>query len=231
MERPLINSNHTIGNKIQFYLIDKYEIYRKGISSIFSMFKDIIQYYEEESLENLMKDKSIHPDIIFLGNDIENKHHRVIIRYILQKFPDVRLIFATDQIDERVVLLLQEFSIQGCLLRSSTELELTTVLFSVLNKNRYYTPAVKNAINEIQSKADEIQKQTQFTIHEYMIIKLLCKGLNLEEIASYMSLHPRKITATLTNIKRLTGERTSQGLINYVLKNKIVSLSSLLIEE
>jgi DNA-binding NarL/FixJ family response regulator len=128
-------------------------------------------------------------------------------------------------------LLLQEYPIYGCLLRSSTELEVTTVLFSVLNKNRCYTPAIKEAIKAVQSKADEVFKQTQFTVQEYMIVKLLCKGFNLEEIAAYMSLHPRRITGILTKVKQLTGERTAQGLIHYMLKNKIVSLKTLLIEE
>jgi DNA-binding NarL/FixJ family response regulator len=231
MERQLINSHNTMNHKIQFYLIDKYEIYRKGINTILSVFQDMIQCHEVDSIDVLMNATGFRPDIILLGDITGKKQSRLILKYITQRFPSVRIIFTVDQIDEKLVLLLQEFSIHGCLLRSSTELEVTTVLFSVLNKNRCYVPAVKEAIKEIQLKADEIFKQTQFTMEEYTIIKLLCKGFNLEEIAEDMSLHPRKITGLLSKIKQKTGERTAQGLINYVLKNKIVSLSSLLIEE
>jgi DNA-binding NarL/FixJ family response regulator len=220
-----------MGNKIQFYLIDKYEIYRKGINTILSSFQDLIQCHEVDSIDFLMNETYFHPDIILLGDIADKKQSRLIIKYITQRFPNVRIIFTVDQMDEKLVSLLQEFSIHGCMLRSSTGLEVSTVLFSVLNKNRCYTPAVQEAIENIQLKAEEVFRRTQFTMEEYTIIKLLCKGFNLEEIASYMSLHPRKVTAILTKVKQLTGERTSIGVINYMLKNNLVSISSFLVEE
>jgi hypothetical protein len=57
------------------------------------MINGFIQWHEAEDLSVLMNEKDFHPDIILLGNDIENKYHRVILNHITQRCPDARIIF------------------------------------------------------------------------------------------------------------------------------------------
>jgi DNA-binding NarL/FixJ family response regulator len=232
IHNPLISKMmSTKSNTIQFYLVDQQEIYRKGIRTALSMFKEMIECYELDTLDVFMQEKDHVPDIILLGNDLDAKYQRIILKHILQKVPDMRVILSVDRIDERMVLLLQEFAVHGCILRSSTELEVMNVVLAVISHKQCYTPTVTAAIRNIRIKADSIFHQTQMTVQEYTIVKLLCKGLNMEEIAAYMGLHPRAVTGLLSRVKQLTGERTAQGLIGYMLKNKIISLKALLTEE
>lgn len=218
-------------------IVDDHALYRLGIrAAIEDNLSDceIVGDYcsGQELLVRLEKGNCI-PDLIILDIVMPDMSGIEIARYLRVQYPEIRvMMLSSDSTPENVEKLLA-IGVNGYLNKEVAENVLISAIQSIIKGEPYYGKCISKImydayISKENSKKgkDSLPEKNEETIklteREKDVIKLLCKGKSVKEIAFKLNVSPRTIDSHKANILQKLGFQNTIELVKYAVRKGLV---------
>ncbi|MBF8962647.1 response regulator transcription factor [Pontibacter sp. FD36] len=120
-------------------IADDHTLFRKGVIEILKNFEEITVISDAANgVELLEKIEANLPDIIMLDLEMPDMDGIAVARYVLSKYPKVKILIVSMYGEEELVRKLLEEGVHGYLLKSADPEELREVLQMLRNGKTHY---------------------------------------------------------------------------------------------
>lgn len=125
-------------------IADDHTLFRKGVIEILKGFEEITVTSDAGTgAELLEKIEHNLPDVVMLDLEMPDMDGIAVTRYLLSKYPDVKILIVSMYGEEELVKKLMEEGVHGYLLKSAEPEELREVLQQLRNGLTHY-PEISN---------------------------------------------------------------------------------------
>lgn len=125
-------------------IADDHNLFRKGVLELLKAFDEITLLADASNgAELLEKIEHNLPDVVMLDLEMPEMDGVATSRYLLSKYPDVRILVMSTYGDEALVESLLDEGVKGYLLKNSEPDELRQALQAVRGGRGYFSPSIK----------------------------------------------------------------------------------------
>ena len=154
-----------------------------------------------------------------------------VTRQILEALPNAKVLVLTMHESEQVVESALDAGAHGYVLKSDLTACLVKAVKDVFAGRRSLTPKVSEIVVKgfLKARSDnqrEGRTGTQPTSRQLEIVRLLAEGKVNKEIACQLGIAVRTVEAHRANIMQKLGLHSLADLIQYAVRNGIISLQS-----
>jgi two-component system invasion response regulator UvrY len=214
--------------KIKVALADDHILLRNGLAGLVKSFDDYTVLFEADNGQHLTEqiaEKGV-PDLVLLDINMPLKDGFETARWLRDNHPEVRVMALSMLDNEQSIIRMLRQGAKGYILKDTHPREFKTALDTVMQKGFYYSEMVTgkliNAVNNLDTAADEVTTLVKLTEKEIEFLKLACTEMTYKEIADKMNLSPRTIDGYRDALFEKLKVRTRVGLVMYAIKNDIV---------
>jgi len=214
--------------KIKVALADDHILLRNGLAGLVKSFDDYTVLFEADNGQHLTEqiaEKGV-PDLVLLDINMPLKDGFETARWLRANHPEVRVMALSMLDNEQSIIRMLRQGAKGYILKDTHPREFKTALDTVMQKGFYYSEMVTgkliNAVNNLDTAADEVTTLVKLTEKEIEFLKLACTEMTYKEIADKMNLSPRTIDGYRDALFEKLKVRTRVGLVMYAIKNDIV---------
>jgi two-component system invasion response regulator UvrY len=214
--------------KIKVALADDHILLRNGLAGLVKSFDDYTVLFKADNGQHLTEqiaDKGV-PDLVLLDINMPLKDGFETARWLRDNHPEVRVMALSMLDNEQSIIRMLRQGAKGYILKDTHPREFKTALDTVMQKGFYYSEMVTgkliNAVNNLDTAADEVTTLVKLTEKEIEFLKLACTEMTYKEIADKMNLSPRTIDGYRDALFEKLKVRTRVGLVMYAIKNDIV---------
>ena len=145
----------------------------------------------------LLSQKKI--DILFLGfsqttdistNPLKGMDGIRLIKWLSQKYPEVKIVVLSPYKNTQLVRLALELGVKAYISRDTCEKTLQRMLTAVINDEVYIERELMNSLF-----CNDNIRSPELSPREIDVLRMLCKGLNLMEIATQLHLSNKTVSA------------------------------------
>jgi Response regulator containing a CheY-like receiver domain and an HTH DNA-binding domain len=208
-------------------IVDDHELFRIGIKGTL-MGSDVSIIGEADCGEQLFSLlNTLKPDLIFLDIILPDISGIDIAQRMRSEYPDIKILVLSAENTEDVVQKLVEIGIDGFVSkRQCTTETLSQAVQSIMSGVNFFGKDISVLIKNIYvAKKKTTCVSTEFTERECEIITLSHKGLQCKAIADLLGISPRTVDTHKNNIFKKLGINSTYEMIQYAVKNGIISLS------
>ncbi|WP_242929082.1 response regulator [Pontibacter vulgaris] len=127
-------------------IADDHTLFRKGVLEILKAYKEITVIADASNGAELIEkiEASALPDIIILDLEMPEMDGIVTSRYIISKYPEVKILIVSMYGEESLVEKLLKEGVHGYLLKSAEPEELRDALQTLKGGNCFFSQTIKN---------------------------------------------------------------------------------------
>jgi len=153
-------------------------------------------------------------DIVLLDLQMPKLDGIEAMKILKKDFPKLKIIVFTNYGQPRLIKEIKAAGAHGCLLKSSSSVELKEAISSVAAGNTWFTD-MEQGLPETSPFVNDFMKKYQLTERETEIISKISKGLTTKEIALQLYLSEFTINTHRRNICRKLNIYTPVALVNF----------------
>ncbi|WP_292989592.1 LuxR C-terminal-related transcriptional regulator [Pantoea sp.] len=148
-------------------------------------------------LMSLLTEQTI--DILFLGfslattpgpNPISGMDGVLLIKWLNRKYPKLKMIVLSPYKNTQLIRMTLEAGAKAYISRDTCEKTLSRTLSSVINDEVYIERELMNALFQNNNQASR-----ELSPREIDVLRMMCQGLNLTQIAQQMNLSNKTVSA------------------------------------
>lgn len=213
---------------INIAIVEDHRLFREGLKSLFSDFKDfeVVAEYSngKDYIDNIF---NLQVDVVLM--DIEMPVMNGIEATLLSKIkkPEIHIIALSMFSDQKYYYEMIKSGISGFVLKEASPEELEKAIRDVNKGLGFFSPKLlqQAIINmpEIEKKKKIIDK-LNLTEREIEIIELVCQGYNNNKMAEKLFISPKTIESHKTHVLSKTGAKNSAELIIFAIKNELIEI-------
>jgi DNA-binding NarL/FixJ family response regulator len=167
----------------------------------------------------------LQPDIVVLDIAMPELNGLDAARQLKRTMPSVKLIFLTVNKDPYIAGEAFRAGASAFLLKQSAALELTDAMDRVLKGSSYVTPSVAQGLTNISLRAPEaLEHAPEPTLRQREVIQLLAEGHSMKEVADRLSITRRTVACHKYAAMELLQLKTNSELVQYAIKQGIISI-------
>lgn len=216
-------------DKLKLLVVDDHKIFRDGLKMLLSQFPFISEVNEAANgKEFLEMVEELQPDLVMMDINMPVMGGIEATRKALERFPDLKIIVLTTFHDEDFIEQMMMAGVEGYMLKRSTPEEFETAMTRVWEGGNYFSDEIVQTIatklNKMREESVSRVAQPDFTEREMEVLRLLCTGLNNEQISEVIHISPKTIEKHKSNLFQKTDTNNTINLILYAFRNNIVSM-------
>ena len=211
--------------KIRIVIADDHPVFRYGLESIINNEKELeVIGSAENGLIAVELVKELKPDIVILDIKMPVLDGIEAARKIQAKFPNIKIVFLTFEIDGNTIGSLKEFVAKGYLLKDSNVEEIITCLKYAAQNRTYMSPEILDLFMKTVVEPNSGKAQAEIiaglTPTETRILRLIALEKTNKEIAQelYISIHT--CTKHRSNLSKKFNLKGNHSLLRFVVRNK-----------
>jgi DNA-binding NarL/FixJ family response regulator len=167
----------------------------------------------------------LQPDVIVLDIAMPQLNGLDAGRKLQQKMPGIKLIFMTMNEDPYLIGEAFRAGASAFLLKQAAGFELIDAIEKVLKGGRYVTPRAAKGLTRISLREPKAREHAPGPSgREREVIQLLAEGRTMKEAASVLKITTRTVAAHKYHAMELLQIKTNAELVQYAIKNKIISV-------
>jgi len=213
--------------KPNIIIVDDHDIFRDGLISLISK-KNIATVIGEASngrdFLEILKDKK--PNLVLMDISMPVMDGITATEKAILIYPDLNVLALSMFGDEEYYYKMINVGAKGFVLKSAGKDEIIKAIQTVAVGDSYFSnELLRNIIVKFGQKKEKPTAQIEiFTKREQEIIKLMCNGLNANEIAEKLFLSKKTVEGHRTKLFAKTGTKNSVALVIYAIKNHWVKI-------
>lgn len=216
-------------DQLTLLIVDDHKIFRDGLKLLLSQF-EFIDSIEEASNGQEFLDMvgEVKPDLVMMDINMPVMGGVEATRKALERFPDLKIIVLTTFHDEDFIEQMMIAGVEGYMLKRSTPEEFETAMTRVSAGGNYFSDeivrTVATKLNKIREESMARMSRPEFTEREMEILRLLCQGLNNDQISEVIHISPKTIEKHKSNLFQKTDTNNTINLILYAFRNGLVKM-------
>ncbi len=225
--------------KINIIIVDDHALYRLGEQAVIKEKlpqATILGEFNSGQALLVHLENNLLPDVVLLDIIMPGINGIETAKIIREKYPQIKIVMLSSEVAPEIINKLIDIGVDGYLSKLAVKEDLANAILTVCDNNLYYGQDISRIIYDTYI-AQSVKKNTRksqvriqnnnkvaFTNKEEEIIKLLCDGLTIQEIADKSDISKRTVETHKSNIMQKLGFRSSIELVKYAIKEGIVIL-------
>lgn len=160
-------------------------------------------------------------DVLLLDINMPQRNGISVAQEILRKKLPTRILVLTNHDGDALIANLYRLGVHGFVLKDTDPVELEHAILSVVNDNRYFTPAVQKVVNTQANNSNQLPDINTAPRHK-QVLELLIKGKSSKEIADQLNMSLNTVNSYKSDMMELTQTQSTPELIAFVVKNGIL---------
>ncbi len=211
-------------NKFTIALVDDHILFRSGLKALFNSYPNYQIVIEANNGDEFLQKISnkFYPDAVLLDLNMPKMGGLELAIILREKYPHIKIVILSMQLDDDVVLKLIKAGINGYLLKDSDKEEFLNCIEAVKQGDIYFS----NKVNRILQKSFTTKKQPkpQLSIREQEFLTLLCQELSYKEIADKLKVSVRTVDGYRDQLFYKLNINNKIGLVLYAIRNNLVEI-------
>jgi two-component system response regulator DegU len=209
--------------KLTIYIADDHTFVRKGMIRLLNTFHRVGEIKEAADGNELLKlVKQTQPDAVILDLEMPGMNGTETARYLVEHFPDVKVIILTMHTEEFFILSLIEMGVHGFLNKSAEPEEVERALYAVIDKDFYRNDFVNQALLHGIRRSSSPSKLSP---REVEILLLICQDFTPSEISSRLQISEKTFFNHRAHILNKIKGRGNVSLVKYAYQMGLLELS------
>lgn len=208
---------------IKLLIVDDHEMVRLGLTSYFSILKDIEVIGEAENgADGVKMALSMTPDVILMDLVMDVMDGIEATKVILKEWPEAKILILTSFIDDEKVYPALEAGASGYLLKTSTASEIAEAIRRTYSGEEIIEEEVSKKMKEDELSGDRRNLHQDLTNREMEVLHLIADGLSNQEIADKLFITLKTVKTHVSNIlsKLEVSDRTQATI--YAFKHNMI---------
>jgi DNA-binding NarL/FixJ family response regulator len=211
---------------IKVAIADDHHLFRTGVRTSLSAYKDIQMVAEAENgmqLLNLLR--HIKPDVVLLDIQMPIMDGLSTLPEIKKLYPDVRVIMLSMHNDHSMISRMMELGANSYLTKESDSETIYQAVKTCYEDEFFFNDLTNKALlNRLRARNDskDSELEAPLTDKEKTILRMMCEEKSTKEIAELVDISPRTVEAIRDKLKVKTGAKSMAGLVMYAVKAGIV---------
>lgn len=208
---------------IKLLIVDDHEMVRLGLTSYFSILKDIEVIGEAKNgAEGVKMALNMNPDVILMDLVMDVMDGIEATKVILSEWPAAKILILTSFIDDEKVYPALEAGASGYLLKTSTASEIAEAIRRTYSGEEIIEEEVSKKIKEDELNGDRRKLHQTLTNRELEVLHLIAEGLPNQEIADELFITLKTVKTHVSNIlsKLEVSDRTQATI--YAFKHHLI---------
>lgn len=207
-------------------IAEDHTILREGLRSLLSSEPELRVVGEaKDGREAIRRVEQLEPDLILMDLSMPRMNGVEAIREIKNRIPETKVLALTVHKAEEFVLEVLQAGADGYVLKDASSEELVMAIRSVLEGQRYLSPAVSQMVIEgylAGRKTGESPWDT-LTKREREILKLIAEGHKNKEIADYLCISVKTVEKHRANLMKKLDLHSAAALTAYAMERGLVT--------
>jgi len=222
---------------ISIAIAEDQALFRKGMIAMLNSVEDFEVVIEAENGQILLeqiKRSNVFPNLIVLDLRMPEMDGLKATELLKSDYPESNIIIISAHDDEDIIAHLYELGANAFLDKNAEPEEVEYGIRSVLKNGVYLNNAAKQALDEIskmQKKSAITFKEDLLTNRELEVIKLICKEYSTQQIAEMLAISKKAVEYHRSSLLKKTYSSNVAGLVLYAIKQKIVNIADLKINQ
>jgi DNA-binding NarL/FixJ family response regulator len=206
-------------NRIRLLLADDHVMFAQGLESLLCDEFEFLGRAEngEQLVEATLR---LAPDVILVDISMPVLNGFDAVRKIRELGNEAKVIFLTMHDDATLLAEALRCGASGYILKQSAGEELVNAIKEVAQGNEYISPLVTNLPANFSSSRKE---KTTLTPRQVEVLKLICQGLTMKEIAARLNISTRTAESHKYEMMQALGVETTAELIRYSLRLGLIA--------
>lgn len=186
---------------IKLLIVDDHEMVRLGLTSYFSILKDIEVIGEAENgADGVKMALSMTPDVILMDLVMDVMDGIEATKVILKEWPEAKILILTSFIDDEKVYPALEAGASGYLLKTSSASEIAEAIRRTYSGEEIIEEEVSKKMKEDELSGDRRNLHQDLTNREMEVLHLIADGLSNQEIADKLFITLKTVKTHVSNI-------------------------------
>ncbi|MEN5231477.1 response regulator transcription factor [Sphingobacterium faecium] len=217
----------TADNIISIAIIDDHNLFRQGMMSLLSEFKEI-QIVFDASNGQEMKDKiGCHPlpEVILMDINMPVMDGYQSTSWIKEHYPQIKVLALSMFDDDKPIINMLKSGAGGYLLKESKTSDVVAAI-KTINEHEYFLNDLVSGrlLRNIQDNKPIQNILADLSANEIKFLQLCCSEYTYKEIADQMNLSPHTIDNYRQNLFQKFEIKSRTGLVLFALKNELFVL-------
>lgn len=217
-------------------LIDDESSFREGITNLL---KESLHYHVIYSLSNAedllvkLEKGSQFPDIFILNLKMKPLDGIETTKIIRKKYPESKIIILSSYYSPSFINYMFRLGVNAFLPKNINPKELVFAIDKVYEKGLYFTKEYAEAFrvqNLQMPQKPKFKNIEAFTKKEHEILKLICHGFTIQQVAEKTSSDIQTIEENRQYLLHKTGAKNNTGLVVYALHHNLIDIDKQLLE-
>ena len=209
---------------IRILIADDHPLIRKGLRQILSDYKSIQKIDEASNgFDVLTMIEKNNYDAVILDISMPGKDGIDILGDIKKRKPRLPILMLSIQPEEQYAIRALKLGASGCINKATAPEELINAIKKVVKGQRHINQKVDEILVGNLSGNDSEYPHKKLSEREFQVMLLITSGNNLTEIADKLFLSIKTVSTYKVRLLRKMGMHKTTQLIDYVLKNKLLS--------
>jgi DNA-binding NarL/FixJ family response regulator len=210
-------------NDLTIYIADDHTFVRKGMTRLLHTFKRVTRVMEASNGQELIAlVKQAPPHVIILDLEMPVMNGTDASRYLIDHYPDVRIIVLTMHTEEFFILSLMEIGIHGFLNKSAEPEEVERAIYAVVDKDFYRNEIVNQALLHSTKR---MPGTTKLSAREVEILLLICQELTPAEISKQLGISEKTFFNHRVHILEKIEGRGNVSIVKYAYQHGFIDLA------
>jgi two-component system invasion response regulator UvrY len=203
---------------MRVFLVDSQPFFREQLKRIIARERDLTVVGEAATWHDMLQPAGA--DLLILDEELDSLQ---LLNTLLRMRPKGQrpfvLVFTKHTGDERVVTMLKAGA-DGCLCKSDPPSAVLNVIRTIARKCK----PIPTEVDETSiSPNTEEGEHSPLSLREYEVLCLLASGMNMSEIAGYLSLSAKTIRAYRASLLKKLKLKNNAQMIGYAFKKGMVA--------
>lgn len=213
--------------KLNVYIADDHTFVRKGMIRLLNTFGRIGEIKEAANGKELIKlVNEVPPHAVILDFEMPVLNGFETSKYLVEHFPDVKILILTMHTEEVFILNLIELGVHGFLNKNAEPAEVERALYSVCDKDFYRNDIIDQALrNTGPKKMPGLPVASKLSPRELEILLLICQELTPTEISERLQISEKTFFNHRSNILSKIDVRGNVGLVKYAYQQGLLEVA------
>jgi len=209
---------------IKVLLVDDHAILRSGLRSLLATYEDIEVVGEAANGEEaIQKVRELKPDVIVMDVMMPGMNGLVATRYILEEYPNARILMLTQYGNKEYVLPLLEAGASGYVLKQAADTDFVRGIRAVYEGNSYlYPPIAKLVLEALMTGEDPTDPERRLTPREREVLVLVAQGYTNHEIADILHISPKTVDVHRTRMMQKLDLHNVAEIVRYAIRRHYI---------
>lgn len=216
-----VDANHNESNRRSILVVDDHELVLRGIRQILEQYLpelDIAVASTGEDAVNRLKYRSV--DLVSLDLELTDMSGFNLIDYVQVNLCASKILVNTVHDEIWTVKRLAERCVEGIIFKSASVQNYVDAVKTILNGGVFYDTGARLLMKSIHNQSAE---ESNLSIREIDVLRLIADGLNTEEIAIRLGVKPNTIETHRRHLLDKLNVRNSAELVRRAISSGILS--------